>query len=85
MWLWLGRVLLGTERGEHDRKREKGMGRGRPGSESKAWDVVPEAHSQAPQLVLGTRWKGSFQGPTADLLNRTCQAGMGSSHCLHQP
>lgn len=85
MWLWLGRVLLGTERCEHDRKREKGMGRGRPSSESEAWDVVPKARSQALQLVLGTRWKGSFQGPTADLLNQMCPAGMGSSHCLHQP
>ena len=39
------------------------MGLGRPGSQREAWDVVPEARSQALQLVLGTRWKGSFQGP----------------------
>lgn len=61
------------------------MGLGRPGSQREAWDVVPEARSQALQLVLGTRWKGSFQGPATDLLNRMCRARMGSSLCLHKP
>lgn len=81
--MWLGRVLLGTEQAEYNRKGGEGDGAG--ASRQQEGGVVPEAQSQAPQPVLGTRWKGSFQGPTTDLLNQTCRARMGGGLCLHRP
>lgn len=83
MWMWLGRVLLRTEQREYN--QEAGEGDRAGASHQQEGGVVPKAHSQALQPVLGTRWKGSFQGSTTDLLNQTCRARMGSSLCLHRP
>ena len=83
MWMWLGRVLLGTEQRKYN--QEAGEGDRAGASHQQVGGMVPEAHSQALQPVLGTRWKGSFQGPTTDLLNQTCRVRMGSILCLHRP
>lgn len=84
MWMWLGRVLLGTEQHEYNREAGEGDGLERPVSKREVWLPRRTARPRS-QPVLGTRWKGSFQGPTTDLLNQTCRARMGSSLCLHRP